>query len=287
MLNLKVANDGAGKRADIYVHEKLPEVSRAFIHKLFTNNLLTINDSPAKPSHTLKISETITIDYDFDKQTKVSAIKMPIIYEDDDCLVANKPAGILTHSKGAFNPEPTVATFIAPKLKNLNDERGGIVHRLDRATSGVIICAKTPEALKHLQKQFSTRKVKKVYNAVIAGSLVPGAAMIDIPIQRNPKRPETFRAGVNGKAAQTMYKTLQSGNNYSLLELVPKTGRTHQLRVHLKYLGRPIVGDNLYGGTDANRMYLHAKSLRLILPSGQTKTFVAPMPKEFNTIVKS
>ena len=126
---------------------------------------------------------------------------MPIIFEDANCLVINKPVGVLSHSKGAYNPEATVATFIEPKLSGMIGDRAGIVHRLDRATSGVMICAKTPEALSYLQKQFSQRKVKKTYYAVIPGQLEPEEALIDIPIERDPQNPKTFRASQTGRTA--------------------------------------------------------------------------------------
>jgi 23S rRNA pseudouridine1911/1915/1917 synthase len=164
----------------------------------------------------------------------------------------------------------------------MSGERAGIVHRLDRATSGVMICAKTPEATAWLQKQFSPRKVTKHYVAIVEGTIEPEEAIIDIPIGRNPKEPSTFRADINGKPATTHYKVLKTHNNHSLIGLKPETGRTHQLRVHLNYLNHPIVGDTLYGGAKADRMYLHAQSLDIVLPSKELQHFEAPLPKIFN-----
>ncbi len=215
-------------------------------------------------------------------RAKVPEIDLPVIYEDDDCVVINKPPGVLSHSKGAFNPEATVATWLAGRVKGLEGERAGIVHRLDRATSGVMICAKTPEALAWLQKQFSQRKTVKEYVAVVGGALDKPEAVIDMPIERNPKRPQTFRTGAAGKHAVTAYKVLSTRGGHSLLELKPETGRTHQLRVHLAKIGHPILGDELYGGPPAKRMLLHAKNLTVTLPSRERKTFGAPVPPEFN-----
>lgn len=164
--------------------------------------------------------------------------------------------------------------------------RAGIVHRLDRATSGVMICAKTPEALSKLQKQFSQRKAKKQYAAVVQGHLAQEHAVIDMPIERNPKKPQTFRVGANGKVALTEYKVNQQSHHFSLLELMPQTGRTHQLRVHLTQLGHPILGDALYGGKPADRMFLHAHSLEITVPSSERMTFTAPVPKEFKQTIK-
>ncbi len=192
-----------------------------------------------------------------------------------------KPPGLLTHSKGAFNPEATVATWLRGRLRSMEGERAGIVHRLDRATSGIMICAKTPLAHSWLQKQFSQRRVKKTYAAVINGHLKQLEAIIDMPIERNPKHPQTFRVGANGKPATTDYTVLQVNDHYSLVELRPTTGRTHQLRVHLAYLGHPIVGDTLYNGSPSERLLLHACRLELTLPSRERKVFESQIPPSF------
>lgn len=212
---------------------------------------------------------------------------LPVLYEDDDCVVINKPAGILTHTQGAHNPEATVATFLRDKVNGLDGERAGIVHRLDRATSGVIIGAKNQAALSWLQKQFAQRKVKKTYVAIAEGHLKEPEAIVDMPVGRNPKAPATFRVDANGKHALTHYRVLKENDKYSLLELKPETGRTHQLRVHLAHLGHPIVNDPLYGkGTYGDRLFLHALSLEITLPSRERKTFTAPLPPEFNAFME-
>lgn len=272
---------------DVFTHSHVPKLSRSSIRKICVMGQLTVNGQPVKPKYSLKTGDHVKLNYDPEAQNQIPKIDLPIIYEDENCLVINKPPGVLTHSKGAFNPEATVATFIEPKLKDLSGERGGIVHRLDRATSGLIIAAKNQEALSWLQKQFSQRKVKKNYLALVKGQLDPPAAIIDMPIERNPKKPQTFRAGANGKPAQTTYKTISLNNGYSLLELIPKTGRTHQLRVHLKHIGHPIVGDTLYGGEEAERLFLHASSLELTLPDKSRQVFNSPLPAEFNKFLKA
>jgi 23S rRNA pseudouridine1911/1915/1917 synthase len=144
-----------------------------------------------------------------------------------------------------------------------------------------MICAKNPEAYSWLQKQFSQRKVKKTYIALINGELNPREAIIDMPIERNPRAPATFRVGANGKQALTHYAILRVAQKFSLIELKPETGRTHQLRVHLKKLNHPIVGDMLYGGEKANRLYLHAHKLELHLLNKKPATFVSKLPSEF------
>ncbi len=273
-----------GERLDKAVAVAYPEYSRSALEKLIESGDILVNNQPAKAKYKLKESDKISIDFT-SLNAPIKNIELPIIYEDDTVVVINKPTGVLTHSKGAFNDEPTVASFVLPKLTGTKEwkstNRAGIVHRLDRATSGVIICAKNKLTQDYLQGQFSKRNVKKSYLAIIAGELPESEGLIDVPIERNPKKPATFRAGANGKSAQTYFKVLQSDGSYSLVELSPKTGRTHQLRVHLAYLKHPIVGDTFYGGKVANRLMLHAWKLEITLPNSERKIFEAPIPKAF------
>lgn len=283
MSNLELSR---AERLDQYVSNKLPAISRASVSKLIDKGVVKVNGEVAlKGGYKLRPHDIVEIDYEATVQQPIPAIKLPVIYEDADCVVIIKPTGVLSHSKGAFNPEGTVDSWLRQRIVDISGERAGIVHRLDRATSGVMICAKTAEAASWLQKQFAQRKVKKTYVAVVQGSLTSEHAMIDMPIERNPKQPQTFRVGSNGKPAQTEYKVLKYNDKYSLLELKPTTGRTHQLRVHLSQLGHPIVGDSLYEGAPAKRLYLHAKSLEITLPNHERRTFEAPVPKEFKDLI--
>ncbi len=293
MTTHKVDYDEVGQRLDAFVVSHLAVLSRASIQKLNEQKLITVNGEVKRTSYRLRINDEVVINFDASKKERIPAIDLPILYEDDDCVVINKPIGLLSHSKGAFNPEATVATWLEPRLKTdlpvseqeEHHSRTGIVHRLDRATSGVMICAKTPEALKWLQNQFSTRKTKKTYLAIVPGLMEPTEAIIDMPIERNPKKPQTFRVGANGKSSITAYETLQISKLHSLLKLTPTTGRTHQLRVHLLYLKKPIVGDTMYDGEKADRLYLHAQSLEITLPSRERKVFTADTPKEFKVLM--
>ena len=302
MLKFTASEEDQGTRADSFITRKVAQLSRSSIQKLFDQGKIRINGELEKTKYNLHGGDKITIDYNPAELEQIPDIDLPVIYEDDDCVVISKPVCLLTHSKGAFNPEATVATWLkqrlesrgqsldkifpSSKLKTLNSDRSGIVHRLDRATSGVMICAKTPEALAWLQKQFSQRRVKKTYVAIVSGQLEPEAAVIDMPIERNPKKPQTFRVGPNGKPAITAYKTLEKNADHTMVELKPETGRTHQLRVHLKQLKHPIVGDTLYGGELSERLMLHALSLELTLSNRQRQTFTIPLPKEFNQFMK-
>lgn len=286
MQEFNVTQDSEGFRADVFLAGLYPQFSRAVLAKLFDGRV-TVNGKVIKSSHKLKAGDVLHVEIE-QLNTPAPTIQLPILYEDKNVLVINKPSGVLTHSKGALNHEGTVATFIKSHLSaDMEDNnRAGIVHRLDRGTSGVIICAKNKAAQQFLQKQFSTRKAKKIYHAIVLGFPQPESAIIDVPIERHPVRPQTFRAGPNGKAAQTRYKLVKKGSSCSMLELAPTTGRTHQLRVHLTYLGHPILGDTLYGTTPATRLMLHASSLELTLPDSQPKKFEAPLPKEFADTLK-
>ncbi|MBQ3306200.1 RluA family pseudouridine synthase [Candidatus Saccharibacteria bacterium] len=205
------------------------------------------------------------------------------IYEDENVLVLNKPAGMLSMKKGEWTPEVTLEDY------------GLIVHRLDRDTSGVVILAKNPAVQSFLRKQFQDRKTHKTYYAIVEGRPKLDEAKIDLPIVRNIKHPTTFLVDPNGKPAQTFYKVIKTAGNYSLVELKPVTGRTHQLRVHLKYLGCPIVGDPIYGSKPKadkkpeDRLYLHAKSLEITIPgedAGDRRIFEAAIPKEFDEFLE-
>ncbi len=274
-------------RLDVVVGMQMPRLSRAFIQKLCDRGQVQVGGAPSKSGYKVREGDIISIDYNESDLDAIPSIDLPVIYEDDDCLVINKPAGILTHAQSETVTEATVASFLRDKLQGLSGARGGIVHRLDRATSGVIMCAKTPDALSFMQKQFSERKVKKSYMAIVSGHIRNKEAIIDMPIERNPKAPATFRVGQNGKPSVTQYKVIQETEKYSLVELMPTTGRTHQLRVHLAQIGHPIIGDPLYGkGVFGDRLFLHAYSLEITTPNRERQTFTAPVPDEFNERIK-
>ncbi len=284
MANLNIS---WAQRLDQKVIELIPQLSRAYATRLIEDGKVRVNEEPIlKPGYKLRMGDSVFVDYDIKELDNIPDIDLPVLYEDGDCVVIHKPAGVLSHGKGIFNTEATVATWVRKRLKGgMLGERAGIVHRLDRATSGVMICAKTNGAMSWLQKQFSQRKVRKTYFAVVSGHLPHDHAIIDMPIERNPKHPQTFRTGSNGKSATTEYWVREQGETYSLVELRPQTGRTHQLRVHLAQIGHPIVGDPLYGGAPAERLYLHAEQLEITVPSRERKIFTAPLPEAFHTVL--
>jgi 23S rRNA pseudouridine1911/1915/1917 synthase len=282
MKQFKVSPADAGTRLDIYVANQYPQFTRSSLEMLFDKQLIHYNAEPAKPSQKIRERDVIQVD-DQLLLAEPETIDLPVIYEDDNVVVINKPDGVLSHSNGALNTEATVASFIRDKLNDpaLTGNRAGIVHRLDRQTSGVIITARNSAAQKWLQKQFSNRRVKKTYIAIAEGHIDPERAIIDAPIARNPKRPQTFMVSASGRPAQTEYETQEEmvfdGKLYTKLMLKPATGRTHQLRVHLAYISHPIVGDKLYGH-DGPELLLHAYKLEITLPNHQRQVFEAPLP---------
>jgi len=272
-----------GQRFDKAVADAFPQYSRAYLARLIDAHVVLVNGKAGKAGMKLREGDKVVVTVDLSQEQTIKDIDLPILYEDQDVLVINKPAGVISHSRGRYWYEPSVASFVRQKT-NLEGDRSGIVHRLDRATSGVMICAKSHAALSFLQKQFSDRKVHKTYMAVAEGHLKPMQAIIDMPIERNPKAPATFRVGPNGKPSQTKYTVLEQWPTCDLVKLEPATGRTHQLRVHLKHQGHPIVGDELYAGRSNERLLLHAASLEITLPSGERTLFEAPLPEEFRKL---
>ncbi len=277
-------------RLDIYLLKQLSDkYNRSYIKKNIVSGRVKVNGKVVlKAGYKIHLSDIIQIN--FIKEV-AQLIDIPIIYENDDVIVINKPIGILSHSKGSILEEGTVSSWALEKLTGLTGNRAGIVHRLDRATSGVMILAKNINAEIFLQKQFSTRKVKKIYYAIVHGIPKASEAIVDIPITRNMTNPKSFIVSQNGKTSQTKYKVVKINHTkkLTLLKLIPYTGRTHQLRVHLNYLNLPILGDTLYNKNEKSivtRMYLHAYSLEINLPNNlKRKKFVAKLPDEFNSIM--
>jgi len=285
MQSTKITNTAlTAQRADVLLAGAFPDYSRAALAKLFSRGTITQNGEPLKAGEKLQPGEVFdAVIETLEKPAEI--IDLPVIYEDDNVIVIDKPVGVISHARGRYWDEASVASFVREKVSGMDGERAGIVHRLDRATSGVMICAKNAETLSMLQKQFSQRKTKKSYFAIVEGEPELETAIIDVPLGRNPNKPQTFRPDPQGKESSSTYKIVKTNGEFSLLELTPFTGRTHQLRVHLQYIKHPIVGDELYGGHKADRLYLHAYSLEITIPGGERKVFLSQVPAEFNTLV--
>lgn len=231
-------------------------------------------------------------------------MNIDIIYEDNDLLVINKPAGI-TVNRSETTKEETIQDFLDEKLKNPNDEsefskRSGIVHRLDKETSGILVAAKNPTALEKLKNQFKERETKKTYIALVHGKLKTQGGEINAPVGRLPWNRMRFGVLAGGREALTKYKVVSNlsidNEPLTLLELEPKTGRTHQIRVHLKHIGHPVFGDPLYGGRKVSkidrkllqRVFLHAKKLEFNHPAtGEKMSFESKLPEELENALAS
>lgn len=260
------------KRLDHILVSIYKSYNRSTLQKFIEKGFVKV-DGEAVSKANAKFPEGVHIEMTVPEELKNADLVPKTVYEDENVLVLNKPAGLLSEFKGEYSPEMTLAHY------------GLIVHRLDRDTSGVIILAKKPEVQSYLRRQFQERKTHKTYYAVVSGRPKLDAARIDLPLMRDLKRPTTFRVDPNGKEAETFYRVLKSDGAHSLLELRPTTGRTHQLRVHMKYLGYPIVGDPVYGEEPADRLYLHAGKLEITIPEGDRRVFEVPMPESFAKMI--
>lgn len=276
-------------RLDQYVAQFWPEYSRSVWQKYIAAGYVRVNDI-VQTSSKVTLGEDDAVTVHIPEEPDYTDANLPIIYEDDHVIVINKPAGVLTHAKGELSEEFTVADFVRTKMTEKDTtNRPGIVHRLDRDTSGVIICAKDSETKGKLQKQFQDRKAHKTYLAVVKGTPKKLSATLDLPIERNPKKPSTHRVGVNGRHALTRYEVISTDKKHSVIRLYPETGRTHQLRVHMAYIGTPIVGDRLYGSerSPIGRLCLHAEALEITIPTSKRETFTAKPPHDFTTFTES
>lgn len=273
-------------RLDAHVAAQWPEQSRSTWKKLIEAGRVSVNGA-TQTSPKVEVRETDTVTVEEIEIPNHDGKTLPVLYEDENVIVIDKPVGVLTHSKGALNDEFTVAEFVRSRTSYKQDtNRPGIIHRLDRATSGVIVCVKNDATASYISKQFSDRTVKKQYAAVTSGIPKQHEAVIDLPIARNPSAPSTFRVDSKGKHAETYYLVEAETDTHALVQLKPKTGRTHQLRVHLAYVSAPIVGDIVYGTEKGERMYLHAHKLELTLPGGIRSVFESPVPASFQQMVK-
>jgi 23S rRNA pseudouridine1911/1915/1917 synthase len=281
-------------RLDRYVSEVLRVLSRSQIKA--RNLKAKINKKDVKLSHTVKQGDILELSWDEKEPDFIvlQDIPLEIIYEDENCVVINKAQGMVVHP-GAGNRQGTLVNALCFRRSNSGSNftgiRPGIVHRLDRETSGIIIAAYNDETHAFLARQFYTRKTKKTYIAVICGIPKEKTGRIETFIARDPKNRKRFTVSPSGKTAVTLYKVIKTWKNYSLIFLRPKTGRTHQLRVHMRCLGHPILGDSVYGCDDKKfkdaRLMLHSKKLEITLPGeARTRVFSSNVPERFLEVIK-
>jgi len=296
---LKVSEQDAGKRLDLFLIEftKREDLgfSRTFIQHLIAEGKVLLDGSlPVKPHHKIREADTYKVIIDDKKETGPGSEDIPleVVYEDDDLAVIDKARGIVVHPAPG-NYEHTLVNALMHRFKKLSDvdpERPGIVHRLDKETSGLLVIAKNNFTHHALVKQFAGHTIKRRYVALVKGRMEFDEHVIEMPIGRHPRNRKNMAVGFSGntKYAKTIYRTLKRGEDSSLLELEPFTGRTHQLRVHLAYIKHPILGDTKYGkNNEFCRMSLHAKVIGFIHPrTGKFLEFTSEIPKEFKDYIK-
>ena len=291
----------AGKRLDIFLHERLPEYSRARLQSWIKEGLVLIDAAARRPSHTLRGGETIAVTPAAlpPLKAEAEAIPLEILHEDGAVVAVNKPAGMVVHAGSGRHKGTLVNALIYrfAALSSLGGElRPGIVHRLDKDTSGVILVAKNDAAHRNLARQFASREVEKVYLALVHGVVKQDAGRITKPIARDPVRRIRMTARLeHGRAAVSEYRVLLRFRKFTYLEVRIGTGRTHQIRAHLAAIGHPIFGDKLYGAPgqveglpQTDRFFLHAHRIRFTNPeTGKPVSVEAPLPAELDAILKS
>lgn len=288
-----------GERLDRALVARLPEMSRTQVQRLLKEGQITVNGRSEKANLRLEGGEQIVVQLPEVVETELvaEAIPLDVRYEDDDLIVVNKPAGMVVHP-ALGHPNGTLVNAIlayCPDLEGVGGEkRPGIVHRLDMDTSGLIVVAKNDAALRFMQKQFKARTVEKEYLALVAGQVQPPEGLIDAPLGRDPRQRKKMAVIVNKSAksrpAQTTFRTQVSYDDYTLLSCGLLTGRTHQIRVHLAYIGYPIVGDSIYGRRKQRihlkRHFLHAAKLTFERPlDGAAITVTAELPPELTAVL--
>jgi 23S rRNA pseudouridine1911/1915/1917 synthase len=295
LLHTVQENAVSGLRLDRYVSEILRLLSRSQIKARGLS--AKINGKPVKISRSVKQGDILELCWEDESPQYIIPQDIPlnIVYEDERCIVVNKAQGMVVHP-GAGNRQGTLANALYFRRLKKNESqaaglRPGIVHRLDKETSGLIIAAYDDDAHAFLAQQFKDRKVIKKYAAIVQGTPKEKTGRIETFIARDPRNRKCFTVSNAGKTAVTFYKVIKTMQNYSLVMLRPKTGRTHQLRVHLKHIGHPILGDPVYGYPDKNfpkaALMLHSKTLAIILP-GETeqRIFSSNLPERFTEIIE-
>ncbi len=304
-LNIIIPNRLIGQRVDVAIATMLPDYSRSKITAWLHSNQAVANKKPLKPKTKITGGEVITLTIKNEKINTWRAENIPlnIIFADDDIIVINKPAGLVTHP-GAGNSSGTLANallYFDPNLANL--DRAGIVHRLDKNTSGLLVVARSKLAQKNLSEQLQAHQISRQYCAIIYGHMISGGS-IDAPIGRDP-RDRTKQAVVeSGKPALTHYRIIERFAHHTHIKVILKTGRTHQIRVHLSHIGYPLIADTTYGGKirfpkgahknlkytlkNFKRQALHAQKLSLSHPISDIKmSWTVPLPNDMQTLLKS
>ncbi len=297
VIEVRVRREQARQRLDRFLALELPQFSRSRLQALIQQGLVRLNGKQPRAREMVRAEDSVQIEIPPAEkiEARPESIPLEILFEDDALLVINKPAGMVVHP-GAGNPEHTLVNALLAHCTSLSgiggQQRPGIVHRLDKETSGCLVVAKTDVAHRELSKQFAARTLKKTYLALVAGRLKNSSGLVDAPITRHPvhRQKMAIAKSARGRSAETEYRVVRVGTEMSLVECQLHSGRTHQIRVHLAHLGNPVLGDKLYGSKSARhfqRQMLHAWRLGFVHPiSHQPKDFEAPLPPDFRAVVE-
>lgn len=308
MIELKVSKEYAGERLDVFLHARFLDFSRSWIQKLIKKGRATVNGRTVPPSKKLKVSDIVKFDLELPPEISLEpdeslGEKIKIIFENDDFLAVDKPAGLTVHPSST-EPKGTLVNWLLahyPPIKSIGDFladgniRPGLVHRLDKETSGVMVVAKNQPTFLWLKKQFTQHRVTKKYITLANGSPQDDSGKIELNIVRskiNPTKNTTTSSKTIGRRAVTYWKVLRRYPDHTLLEVAPKTGRMHQIRVHLKTRGWPVAGDKKYGSPRLDpkhlgRMFLHAEYISFEALSGEKFSFNSPLPAELDNCLKN
>ena len=292
-----ITEEFAGVRLDKAISIKDNSISRASVQRMIDEELVLVNGKKTKASYKISVGDIVTIIKEELKEVEIKAEDIPldVIYEDNDILVVNKQKGLVVHP-GNGNPDGTLVNAIMAKCKDSlsgigGEIRPGIVHRIDKDTSGLLIIAKHDKAHINVSEQIKNHEVKKTYIALVRGRVKENEATIDMPIARSTKDRTKMAVSKNGKNAVTHIKVLERFNDYTLLEVNIETGRTHQIRVHMSQIGYPIVGDYVYSNGKnpfgVEGQMLHSQKLEFVHPiSGKKMNLEAPLPEYFEKVLK-
>jgi len=272
---------GAGERLDAWLAKKIPQYSRSFLVGQIKSGRVWIGGRRAQPKSIVQPGQSIIVELAIPSMDIVpEKIDLDIIYQDKNLLVINKPAGLVVHPAGSYT-KGTLANALKARFAKFY-----FVHRLDKDTSGVMLVALNQTTKNWLSRLFEERKIKKTYLALLTGKVIPKEAYLDLPIKRG--KSGKFEASSGGRAARSFYRVKEYLPGFSLVEVFPETGRTHQIRVHFKSLRHPVAGDTIYGREERglSRQFLHAHKIEFRDWQGKPRSFAAPLPKELTDFLK-
>jgi 23S rRNA pseudouridine1911/1915/1917 synthase len=293
-LELRPGREDLGERLDRFVASRMDDVSRSYVQELIETGRILVDGQTRKSKFRMTPGEVVTVELPplAPDEIQPDAIPLDVVFEDDDVIVVDKPAGMVVHPAPGHARGTLANALVAhvPDIAVGGDNRPGIVHRLDKDTSGLIVAAKSDRGRTSLLNQWADRSVEKTYLALVAGEVADNEATIDAPIGRDPKNRQRMAVIRSGRPAVTHFEVVERFEDATLLRLIIETGRTHQIRVHLAFIGHPVVGDTVYGISPATvpyleRQFLHASELAFALPNGDDVRFSAPLPEDLARVL--